>query len=266
MFYVIRVIFIAILVLPIIYILRKGKQLQKQRAEQGYNTEIVVKKRHYVYCIIFFLVLFGIMNGSFYPFEKHFLTFSSEEAAFSYICKDSSDYERFEKGNAIFYVDRDERTDTLYTITKIGDRYSYVDYEAKFAEYRDVRYDDIDLYDGTTPPDIKRITHSSEVDFNVIAAYNKKSNITFYNVVARKLENPEDHTATLNDKPLTYATDTNKRWFTTETKANCYYYFDEAEPIEKIAIKAENTCGILKKPIEKRWLFVTYTHYSDVDE
>ena len=242
MFYVIRVIFIAILVLSTIYLTRKGKQLQKQRAEQGDSTEIVVKKRYYVYSAICTLIFFAIIEGSFYPFEKHFLTFSSEEAAFSYICKDSSDYERFEKGNAIFYVDRDERTDTLYTITKIGDRYSYVDYEVESAKYLEDDY------------------------FVVTAVYNKTENMTFYNVVAYNVPFQQTPIAYLNEKPLTYATIADKRWFNGIRRCDCYYYFDEAEPIGKITIETEKTSVKLNKVIEKHWLFVTYTQYSDADE
>ena len=245
MFYVIRVIFIAILVLSTIYLTRKGKQLQKQRAEQGYNTEIVVKKRHYVYCIIFFLVLFGIMNGSFYPFEKHFLTFSSEEAAFSYICKDSSDYERFENGNAIFYVDRDERTDTLYTITKIGDRYSYVDYEAESFEYYRHNY-----YMASPDGGESGIYSISGAGSDVNAIYSKEENITFYNVIVRDLQKPDEHTAMIDDNPLLFSGKTEmKNHLNIREEANCYYYYGEGEPLDSVTIQVENTCLVYNKRV-----------------
>ena len=246
MFYVIRIIFIAILLLPIIYILIKGKQLQKQRAEQGDNTEIVVKKRYYVYCIIFCVVLFAIIEGSFYPFEKHFLTFSTEEAAFGYICKDSSDYERFEKGSAIFYVDRDERTDTLYTITKIGDRYSYVDYKAESFEYYKHNFFMASPDESNNYIFSEKLGRISEV--NVV--YNKTENITFYNVIAERLQKPDEHTAMIDDNPLLFGGKTEKvNYRKLHEEANCYYYYSAGEPLDKVTIQVENTCYVFNKRV-----------------
>ena len=236
MFYVIRIIFILILILPLVYVIYKGKKL---------------KKRYYVYSIIFFLILLSLIIGSFYPFEKNLLTFSSEESAFSYICKNYSDCERYEHGNAIFYIERDEITDTLYTITRIGNRFSYVNYKAENFEYYSNRYDDIDLYDGTTPPDfINGITHTSETGFDVNVMYNKTENVSFYNVVALRLQNPEERKASINDIHLTFCTETlKKRYPNFNQKTNCFYYFDKAEPLNKISIKAKNTCGVFKKRV-----------------
>lgn len=249
MFYIIRFILINLLiVLPAVYIIHRFK---KQKIENNNNIKtpvkpIKIKKRYYAYFILFFVILFILIEVCSYPFEKYFLTFSSEKSAFNYICKDISNYERFEYGDAIFYVERSKNADTIYSITKLGDRYSYVNNQSECTEYQEYNY--------------------RNARFDVSVMYNETAKVSFYNVVVRDQPNPDNHNASLNDNNLAYASSVNKVWFTTQRKANCYYYMDTAEPIKEITVKVSNACGTLKKPNVKHWLCVTYSDFSNSDD
>ena len=248
MYYIIRFILITLLiVLPAVYINHKFK---KQKIENN-NIKVPaqpkkIKKRQYVYYILSFLILFILYEVCSYPFEKYFLTFSSEKSAFDYICKDISNYERFEYGDAIFYVERSENTDTIYSIAKIGDRYSYVNNQSECTEYQEYNY--------------------RNARFDVIAMYNETANVSLYNVVVRNQPYPDNHNATMNDNNITYASSVNKVWFNTQRKANCYYYMDTAAPIKEITVKVSNACGTLKKPNVKHWFFVTFSDFSNSND
>lgn len=124
--------------------------------------------------MLLFFLLFQVFS---YPFEKYFVTFSSEKSAFAYICKDVSKYERFECDNAIFYVERSERQDKIYSITKIGDRYSYV----------------ISLQSGDKYQELQ----CKNAGFDVTVMYNESANVSFYDVVVCNQPTPDNHTATL---------------------------------------------------------------------
>ncbi len=138
------------------------------------------------------LLFFSVVSSFFsYPFEKYFVTFSSEKNLHSLIyVKMFQKYERFECDNAIFYVERSERQDKIYSITKIGDRYSYVISSQSEDKYHEVQY--------------------KHARFDVIAMYNESANVSFYDVVVRDQPTPDNHTATLNDNELTYATTVDK--------------------------------------------------------
>ena len=251
MFYAIRIIFLVLLISPLIFTIYKGNKLKKQRSVKGDNTEIPtnaikIKKSYYVFSVIFCLILICLTGVFFYPFEKHFMTFASEKDAFAYICKDFSEYERYEQGDAIFYVERSKNADTIYSITKLGDRYSYVNNQSECTEYNEYNY--------------------RSARFDVSVMYNETANVSFYNVVVRDQPNPDNHNASLNDNNLAYAPSINKVWFNTQRKANCYYYMDTAEPKKEITVKVSNACATLKKPNLKHWLCVTYSDFSNSDD
>nr|WP_294666134.1 hypothetical protein [uncultured Ruminococcus sp.] len=193
--------------------------------------------------MLLFFLLFQVFS---YPFEKYFVTFSSEKSAFAYICKDVSKYERFECDNAIFYVERSERQDKIYSITKIGDRYSYVISSQSEDKYHEVQY--------------------KHARFDVIAMYNESANVSFYDVVVRDQPTPDNHTATLNDNELTYATTVDKILINEKKKSVCYYYMDKAKPIKDITVEAPYSKATLAKPRVKHWWFITYADLSNSDD
>ena len=105
--------------------------------------------------------------------------------------------------DVIFYVERTESEDKIYSITKIGDRYSYV----------------ISLQSGDKYQELQ----CKNAEFDVTVMYNESANVSFYDVVVCNQPTPDNHTATLNDNELTYATTVNKVWFNGQRKAVCYY-------------------------------------------
>ena len=254
MFYIIRFVLCNLLLtLPTIYILIK---LKKKFANSKTNTNaaytrtakkpIEIKKQYYFHWILIVLLFFLLFQVFSYPFEKYFVTFSSEKSAFAYICKDVSKYERFECDNAIFYVERSERQDKIYSITKIGDRYSYV----------------ISLQSGDKYQELQ----CKNAEFDVTVMYNESANVSFYDVVVCNQPTPDNHTATLNDNELTYATTVNKVWFNGQRKAVCYYYMDKAKPIKDITVEAPYSKATLAKPRVKHWWFITYADLSNSDD
>lgn len=174
-----------------------------------------------IFTIIIFLAMFVSIHFLFYPYEQHFMTFSSEESALSYVSKDISKLERYESDGAIFYVERTKNFDKLFSITRLdNNKFSFVNYNCQ-----------VDTFDtNRIPVELKSI-------------YNKNTGTTFYNIDIMKRwpfdEINSDTPADLDDLSMTYSTTIKKTvMLNKECDAYCFYTFGEGEPNHKINIVA----------------------------
>ncbi|MGN0499864.1 MAG: hypothetical protein ACI4HK_01820 [Ruminococcus sp.] len=193
-----------------------------------------VKTKDIVFNIITFLLILVAIHLLYYPYEQHFMTFSSEESALNYVSKDISKLERYETDDAIFYVERTKDFDKLFSITKLDDKYSFVNYNCQ-----------VDIFDiNKRPVALKTI-------------YNKNTDTTFYNLDIMKKQPfdkiSSDTPTTVDDLSMTYSTTFQKDILYKYYDTFCFYTFGKGAPNDKINITAgENN----------RTVYIT--HYSDI--
>lgn len=234
MFYLIRYIFTAVVVivwfLLIINITRKA--IVKNGAAEIKSNPI--KAKNIIVNIIIACTALIVIHLSYYPFEQDFITFSSEEAAFSYISKDITKLERYETDDAIFYVERvKDGYDKLFSITKLDNKFSFVNYNCQ-----------VDYFD------------KSKMAVTLKTIYNKNTNTTFYNLdIVKKQPYEEIDTnsvVSLEDSPMTYSAKIQKNLFL-DYDAFCFYMFEEGMQNDKINIFIDGNI---------RTVFMT--HYLDI--
>lgn len=255
MFYVIRYSIIAFFIICYIFLVIKGRAYTKKL-----KTKPQITTKEYVISIFVILGIVVFCFAMFYPFEQSFMTFKTEKDAFNYLMIDCSDFERFETDDAIFYIEREIHKSkiptgnyvekNLYSLNKKDGKYGFVNYATQETNYSTKMWGDIDCFDESIPPNkINKLKHSGNIMIETEVIYNKPADVSFYSIELSHLENPNDHTATLNNAPLTFCSVIDKQWWNSTIKANSYYSILEGEPLDSLCIKAENTCFVQRKNV-----------------
>lgn len=234
MFYFIRFTLIGIIIITWLLILFGIYKSRKAKLKMAGEKSKPVKAKDIVFNIISFLLILVAIHLLFYPYEQHFMTFSSEESALNYVSKDISKIERYETDDAIFYVERSKDYDKLFSITKLDDKYSFVNYNCQ-----------VDIFN----------INRRQVALKSI--YNKNTDTTFYNLDIINKEPfdklSSDTPVTADDLNMTYSITVQKDILYKNYDTFCFYTFGQGAPNDKINITAgENN----------RTVYIT--HYSDI--
>lgn len=234
MFYLIRFTLIGIIIITWILVLFRIYKSRKAKMITAGEKAKPVKVKDIVFNIITFLLILVAIHLFYYPYEQHFMTFPSEESALNYVSKDISKLERYEMDDAIFYVERTKDYDKLFSITKLDNKYSFVNYNCQ-----------VDIFN----------INRRQVALKSI--YNKNTDTTFYNLDIIKKEPfdkiSSDTLTILDDSTMTYSTTVQKDILYKNYDTFCFYTFGKGAPNDKINITAgENN----------RTVYIT--HYSDI--
>lgn len=175
MFYIYRGVFVAInfglVLLLSIRTLKRYLSAHKLSDCSSDDERVRVRKRNTVIKVSVFVLLFVFLSLLLllckYPFEAKYMTFSSVEDALSYIFIDTDDISVSDYDDCVFVIDKEYQ---LYSLTKIQDKYSFVDYGCDDYFYK---------ADGCLVDRCK-------------AKYNSLTDKTFYTVVVDTDKKPQD--------------------------------------------------------------------------
>ncbi len=172
-------------------------------------------------------VLLGFVSA--YPYEGHFITFDSVKDSLKYKNISMKNTDTYEYDDCVFIVDNTDYT--IYSVTKINDRYKLVDFKSDNIEYTQPK---IVGYERVTKP--------------ISAKFNNDTGKCFYYIGIKTTEKPF-YQVTLDNNKMTFCKDAKTQHLSKKMQKDywIYSYFDNAQPKKKFTIKADDFEAMIYK-------------------
>ncbi len=218
MYYIVRTLtfVLCILIIAVIFLLIRKFAIKHRKPDfnEKYATDKVFRRKVIIRSICIYIVFIVLMLLCTYPVECHIITFDSVEDSLAYKNISTENITIYESEKTVFIADEDKLK--LYSVTKVGDKFSTVDFQCENCNYYE-------------PKSINSIIKQPTK-----AKFNKATGETFYYIRITPRADRIYENVTLDNQKMQLATVDNAYDFITEAyqKAPAYYFIDTNPPKE----------------------------------